>query len=171
MKKYLWTLFALIILAGTSCQEKIDIEKEKEAIKAVIEKETNAYFARDIDQQFEAFLQDETTVGVAVGKDGLADGWEEFSAFYKGMYENSPEPTNLQVKNKNYIIKVYKDCAWAVYDEYSVDENDSISSGPRCIRFMEKVDGEWKIVLLSVLSREDTDEGGGEEEPETEETE
>ena len=37
MKKYVLTLFALILLAGTSCQEKIDIEKEKEAVKTAIE--------------------------------------------------------------------------------------------------------------------------------------
>ena len=171
MKKYVLTLFALILLAGTSCQEKIDIEKEKAAIIAVIEEETNAHFARDIDRQNECFVQDETSVGVFAGKDGLYDGWEIISAAYKSIYENSPEPTNLMVKNENYKIKVYRDCAWAVYDEYTVDENDSVSSGPRCIRFLEKVDDKWKIVLMSVLSREDTNEVGSEVEPETEEPE
>lgn len=171
MKKYVLTLFALILLAGASCQEKIDNEKEKAAIIAVIEEETNAYLARDLDRQYECFIQDETTVGISTGKDGLYDGWEIISAGYENLYENSPDPTNLMVKNENYKIKVYMDCAWAVYDEYTVDENDSISSGPRCIRFLEKVDGEWKIVLLTGLSREDTSEVVSEAEPETEETE
>ena len=36
MKKHLFFLFAIILLAVTSCQEKIDIEKEKAAIIAVI---------------------------------------------------------------------------------------------------------------------------------------
>ena len=171
MKKYGLTLFALILLAGASCQEKIDIEKEKAAIIAVIEEETNAHFARDIDRHEECFVQDETAVGIMAGKDGLYDGWEIIGAGYRSLYENSPDPTNLKVKNENYKIKVYNDCAWAVYDEYTVDENDSISSGPRCIRFLEKVDDEWKIVLLTGLSREDTDGVGSEVEPETEEIE
>ena len=172
MKKYVLTLFALILLAGTtSCQEKIDIEKEKAAIIAVIEEETNAYLDRDFDRQNECFIQDETAVGILAGKDGLYDGWEIISAAYKSIYENSPDPTNLKVKNENYKIKVYRDCAWAVYDEYTVDENDSISNGPRCIRFLEKVDDKWKIVLLTGLSREDTNEVGSEVEPETEEPE
>jgi len=171
MKKYVIALFALMLLAGNSCQEKIDIEKEKAAIIVVIEEETNAYLARDIDRHNECFIQDETAVGIMVGKDGLYDGWEVISAAYKSIYENSPEPLNLKVKNENYKIKVYRDCAWAVYDEYTVNENDSISSGPRCIRFLEKVDDEWKIVLLTGLSREDTDQGGSETESETEEIE
>ena len=52
---------AFILLAGTttSCQEKIDIEKEKEAIKAVIEKESNSHLARDNDRHNECFVQDE----------------------------------------------------------------------------------------------------------------
>ena len=171
MKKYVFALLAIVLLAGASCQEKIDIEKEKAAIIAVIEEETNAYLDRDFDRQNECFIQDETAVGILAGKDGLYDGWEIISAAYKSIYENSPEPTNLMVKNENYKIKVYRDCAWAVYDEYTVDENDSISSGPRCIKFLEKVDDKWKIVLLTGLSREDTNEVGSEVEPETEEPE
>ena len=166
MKKSLFYLLTVLLLVGTSCQETIDIEKEKEAIKAVIEKESDAHFARDIDRQFDCFIQDETSTGVLAGEDGFYDGWEIISAAYKSIYENSPEPANLKVKNNNYKIKVYKDCAWAVYDEYTVDENDSISSGPRVIKFLEKVDDDWEIVLLSVLSREDTDEEGSEEEEE-----
>ena len=171
MKKYVFALLAIVLLAGASCQEKIDIEKEKAAIIAVIEEETNAYLDRDFDRQNECFIQDETAVGILAGKDGLYDGWEIISAAYKSIYENSPEPTNLMVKNENYKIKVYRDCAWAVYDEYNVDENDSISNGPRCIRFLEKVDDKWKIVLITGLSREDTNEVGSEVEPETEEPE
>lgn len=171
MKKYVFALLAIVLLAGTSCQEKIDIEKEKAAIIAVIEEETNAYLDRDFDRQNECFIQDETAVGILAGKDGLYDGWEIISAAYKSIYENSPDPTNLKVKNENYKIKVYRDCAWAVYDEYTVNENDSISSGPRCIKFLEKVDDEWKIVLMTGLSREDTNEVVSEVEAETEDTE
>jgi len=50
MKKYIWVLFAIIILAGTSCQETIDIEKEKNAIIAVIQEEGDAFAANDLDR-------------------------------------------------------------------------------------------------------------------------
>ncbi len=167
MKKIIFPILTLLLIAGgSSCQEKIDIEKEKEAIKAVVEKETNAFWARDLDQQLECFIQDETTTWVNAGRDGLGDGdgWENIRNSYireflgkDDFYENYPE-SNRKVKNKYYKIKVYKDCAWVVYDEYYVFENDSIIDGPKAIRFLEKVDDEWKLVLLSNHSREDTKE-------------
>ena len=69
MKKYLWTLFAIILLAGTSCQEKIDIEKEKAAIIAVIEEETNAFRDRDFDRFAATYVQDKTFIRLNASKD------------------------------------------------------------------------------------------------------
>ena len=59
MKNIIWSLFALLILTGTSCQESVDIEAEKQLIKdkstAIIEaeqqKDLNAalsYYAEDV---------------------------------------------------------------------------------------------------------------------------
>jgi len=167
MKKINFLLLTVLFIPGCiPGEETIDIEKEKEAIKAVIEAESNAYYSRDMEQQFSCFLQDETTTIVVSGEEGLYDGWGKISEAYQGFYEDSPEASNLKVENKNYKIKVYRDCAWAVYDEYYVYANDSVRTGPREIRFLEKVDDEWKIVLLSLLSRENT--GGEDTEEEAE---
>ena len=159
MKKIIFPILTLVLIAGMSCsQEKIDIDKEKEAIKALIEKETNSWFTKDMDQQFDCFIQDETTTWVIAGKDGLVAGWEIISETYKGWYEDNPEGSGRKIMNNYHQIKVYKDCAWAVYDETYVNEDGSELEGPRAIRFLEKVDGEWKLVLLSNHSLEDTEE-------------
>ena len=164
---------ALLFIASCApVEEPIDIEKEKEAIKAIVETESNSYYARDMESQFACFVQDESLTGVLAGKDGFYSGWEMISEVYKNNYEQWPESSVLKVKNENYKIKVYTETAWAVYDEYYVYKNDSMGTGPRSIRFLEKVDGEWKIVLASMLSREDTEENSEEEaEPESEGTE
>jgi hypothetical protein len=47
MKKVLFPFIALIMLTYISCKEKVDIAKEKEAIKAVFEQEKTAYFKQD----------------------------------------------------------------------------------------------------------------------------
>ena len=85
MKIHVIALFVLIFFAGISCQEQIDIEKEKEAIKAVIENETNSPFARDFDQQMKSFLQDESLIGWSASKSGYSYevGWENMSSIYK----------------------------------------------------------------------------------------
>lgn len=51
MKKYGLTLFALILLAGTSCQEKIDTKSDEEAIRKWLDR----YAATVIDGDFESF--------------------------------------------------------------------------------------------------------------------
>ena len=63
MKKIFYSILGvLLITGGNSCQNKIDIEQEKEAIKAVIEEETNAYIEGDYDRFAATYLQDSTFI-------------------------------------------------------------------------------------------------------------
>ncbi|MBA7516811.1 hypothetical protein ES705_08860 [subsurface metagenome] len=151
MKKYVLTLFALILLAGTSCQEKIDIEKEKEAIKAVIEEETNAAYASDFDRFAATYVQDETNIDLRAGKSGYSYdvGWEEIGSAFKEYFENNPEPVKNNEVKTNYKIKVYKDCAWAVFDNEGYNNEGEFTGKSIGVNFLEKVNGEWKIVYLS----------------------
>ena len=154
MKKNLLTLFALIFLAGTSCQETIDIEKENEAIKAVIEEQTNAYIARDYDRTAATHVQDETFIRLQAGKDGYSFiiGWEERSSSLKEALKNNPDTLPGKFENTNYKIKVYPESAWAVYNENWYDsEGESLGMAIEA-RFLEKVNGEWKIVYLSLVN-------------------
>jgi len=182
MKKYLLTLFALILLAGNSCQEKIDIEKEKVAIIAVIEEETDGYLARDLDRLAETWVQDETAVRLTAGKSGYGYvvGWQEMNSNYKEYFEGDPEPANFTEVKTNYKIKVYPESAWAVYDNEVYNSEGELTNKSIHVEFLEKVNGEWKIVYFSMVnttSYEDEVENDTEEieegdvEPETEDTE
>ena len=182
MKKYLFVLFALILLAGNSCQEKIDIEKEKAAIIAVIEEETNAYLARDYDRLAATWVQDETNIDLRAGKSGYGYGvgWEEIGSAFKEAIDNSPEPDGSKEVKTNYKIKVYRECAWAVFDNDFYNGEGELLSTSIHSQFLEKVDGEWKHVgYTSIYTSTWEEEGGneaeeideGEVESETEETE
>ncbi len=175
MKKYVLTLLALILLAGTSCQENIDIEKEKEAIKAVIEEETNAYFDRDFDRFAATYVQNETNIRLDAGKGGYFHivGWEEMDSIFKEGFEKYPDPIKHYQVKTNYKIKVYKESAFAVFDNELHNSEGELTKTNIHVEFLEKVNGEWKIVYLSEIHtssyEEEVDEGEGE--PETEETE
>jgi len=176
MKKYLLSLIVLVFIAGTACQEKIDIEKEKEAIKAVIENETNSYWARDWDQQSNAFLQDESLIVLAASSKSYTSvvGWEEISQAYKQDHENYPDPSTDKRQFTNYKIKVYKGSAWAVYDEIVHNSEGEFVREYINVRFLEKMDGEWKIVYLSNVNTttyEEEEVEVDDEESETEELE
>ena len=153
MKKLLFTFIAFSLMTGASCQKKADIEKEKEAIKAVIEEETDAYIAGDFERQSETYVQDETST---------EEGLERF-----GNYSN---PKN---KKTDYRIKVYNKSAWAIFnDDWDLDyQGESVNVIYLGVRFLEKVDGEWKIVYMSEINKsslEDEDEEVGTEEGESE---
>ena len=183
MKKYGLTLFALILVAGTSCQEKVDIEKEKEAIKTVLEEETNAARDSDFDRLAATWVQDETSIWLGTGKSGYTYGvgWKKIGSDFKEYFENNPESGTGKFENTNYRIKVYKESAWAIYDQVMYNSEGEVTWENIGVRFLEKVDGEWKIVYLSFVnttSYEEEIEEGEEEaeaetetEPETEETE
>ena len=153
MKKYLFPLIILIFLAGTSCQEEIDIEKEKAAIIAVIEKETEAFFDCDIDRLSATHVQDETNIRLTATKSGYTYdvGWEKIKSFFLDYFENEAEPGDFYEVKRNYKIKVYPESAWAVFDNYYYNGEDELLSTSIHAEFLEKVNGEWKLVFYNSI--------------------
>ena len=151
MKNYFCSLFAIILLAGTSCQQEIDVEIEKAAIKAVIEGESNAAWAKDFDKQSGFFVQDESLLRLSADKNSFAcrEGWTQISSIYRGYYSRNPKPSTNKWEFSNYKIKVYKESAWAVYDAIWRDANGNFLAKHKSVRFLEKAEDKWKIVYMS----------------------
>ena len=57
MRRYFWPLFILVLLIGTSCQPIVNVEKEKEAILAVILEEADAAASMDKDRAYATHIQ------------------------------------------------------------------------------------------------------------------
>ena len=160
MKMNFIALFTFILFAGISCQEKIDMEKEKEAIKTVIEEVTDAWLTRDFDRLAFTFVQDEFATRLRTGKNGYlySAGWEEIGQLYKESIKNNPNPiTNKEVKT-NYKIKVYKESAWAVFDNEVYNSEGELMQKRVHVDFLEKVDGSWKIAYLSIVGTSSYDD-------------
>jgi hypothetical protein len=155
MKKIFYSILAMSVFAGsTSCQKKVDIEKEKEAIIAVIEEQTHANIDGDFDRLSNTFVKDENTIRMSSMKAGYTfrEGWDIIGPVYEEwLKERWSDYTNRKHEKTNYRIKVYPNSAWAVFDEkierdYKGEHQEFQSIG---VRFLEKVNGEWKIVFLS----------------------
>jgi len=187
MKKYLFSLIVPVFLAGSSCQDKIDIEKEKAAIIAVIEEETEAFFDYDIDRLSATHVQDETNIRLTATKSGYTYdvGWEKIKSFFLDYFENEAEPGDFYEVKRNYKIKVYGESAWAVFDNDYYNGEDELLSTSIHAEFLEKVHGEWKLVFYTSIytstwedegenETEEFEEGQAEsetEEPETKDSE
>ena len=175
MKQFIYSIVALSLIAGSSsCKEKVDIEEEKKAIKAVIEEETAAFVARDFDRLAANYVQDETNIRLTASKSDYRYyvGWEELGSRFKNYFKNNPEPGVWKQARTNYIIKVYKESAWVVFENvgyHSAGRFTELTGQAVDVRFLEKVNGEWKIVYLSHVnfaSYEEEKEDDGESETE-----
>ena len=158
MKTLTLLLFSSLLFFGISCTDTVDIEKEKAAIIAVIEEETDAFYARDAERLNAVYPADgnATHLNAAKGGYGYTTEWDG-GAQFKEFFENNPDPVeNTEVK-KNYRIRVYQGAAWASYDNESYDENGVLTSASKHDQFLEKQDGKWKIVYMSILRTESYD--------------
>jgi hypothetical protein len=149
MKKAIFTAAIIMLAATVYCQQLTEVQKEKEAIRALIEEETNAYHDKDFDRFAATFVQDESTLKLIVNRNGteIVEGWENLGSIMKEHFKNFPDSTKNNDIKTNYKIRVINDCAWVTFDEERInDESDSIELG---MNILEKVDGKWKIVFIS----------------------
>ncbi len=167
-------MLALSLIAGTiSCQEKIDIEKEKEAIMAVIQEAGDAAAAMDMERLFAVHVQDSLDTRLQLGENNytIYAGWDEIKSLFESWtemdrtgYEN---PKNFK---ENVILKVIDDCAWLICDNIWKWNYEGEPGGFDNIQitFLEKIEGEWKISFTSFITKPEKEVEEGEEESKTE---
>ena len=166
----IFLLFPVIWMV--SCENTVDVEAEKQAIIDVINAETNAYLAFDFDKVKSFYVQDSLNFRLTTGADDhvFLEGWDEIELFFRDELidgnPHTPADTHINVLKNNYRIKVYQRSAYVLCSEnwtYTMPEK-TIEINSLQVRFMEKVDGEWKIAFLSFIGT-----SGYEEEEELEE--
>jgi hypothetical protein len=153
MKKNVIILLAFTILFAISCQEKVDYKKEKAAIIAVIEGETEAFFDRDIDRLASFHIQDDSNIRLTATKSGYTYdvGWDKIESFFLDYFENVMGPGEHYEVKENYRIKIYDKSAWVAYDNYYYNSDDELLSTSIHTQILEKVDGDWKLVFYTSI--------------------
>lgn len=164
MKNIISFLSILFILMAVGCQQTVDIEKEKEAIIKVINAETEAYVNYDFETLAKTHMHDSLSLRLTAGTDSYVflEGWDKVAAYIKASLEGEEvhENRNVDVEKSNYRIRVYPQSAWVVCDEKWIYrfETDTVEINSIQVRFMEKIDGEWKIAFISMVGTSGYDE-------------
>ena len=175
MKTIIFSFFAVLLITGcTPPKEEIDVAKEEEAIKALINKGQDLWLARDYISESDLFLKEDyyTFVNNNGNNHNQFVGWDSLFVGLKRMAEADgwAYATNMKIECKDFNIKVYDKFAWAVYyvqmtGEYKEEpfEENSVR-----VAFFEKVDDNWKIALntitgLNPCETEDEDKDEDEE--------
>ena len=158
MKKIIFSILALLLIAGGgSCQEKIDIETEKEAIKAVIEEELAAYVDRDFSRVEATWVHESTSRDYFMTSTGIFKriGWSVIAKADKEHIEDEDywdDRENYNGEHSNFDIVVHGNTALAFHNtkfsgKYLGEE--FINEQERIVH-MVKVEGEWKFDLLAM---------------------
>ena len=177
MKKNVILLIVTALIVGTACQEQFDIEKEKEAIMAVIKEEVDAVVALDMERLFAVHVQDSLDTRLQTRKNNYSiyAGWDEIKALYEGWKESGWEVEDPKNTKKNVILKVTNGSAWLICDNIWKWNYEGESGGMDNIQimFLEKIEGEWKISFTAYITKPEPEEEieKGEAETETEDTE
>ncbi len=146
-------LFALIIavFAISGCEKAIDYEKEKAAIIALMEKETQTYIDRDFDGMFSTHVQDSLNMRLTAGASNyvFAQGWEDVSRHMTGDETEDDLGVDIHstVEKTNFRMKIYPQSAFVVCDQKWTSQYEDDMQ----VRFLEKVEGEWKISFVSFI--------------------
>ena len=165
MRKLLF-VSALLLFAGvTFGHEKIDIEKEKEAIIKVLYEEGEALVASDMDSFFAHFVQDESDTRLAGTK--IYSGWKEIEPLltsYLEWYEKDTITENTRNEKENIRLKVTGNNAWVICDNIWKWEANGEPKGFQNIQisFLEKIDGDWKFSFNAFVEGPEEDDDGEE---------
>lgn len=150
MKNYLSILLAIILLAEISCQPKVDVEKEKEAVLKVLQAAGDEFAKKNKDGIFNTHIQDESATRVGGSK--VYTGWDEIKELYENyLARNQADTITQNPRNikENIIVKVNGNNAWVVCDNIWKWELDGKEQGfqNKQIAVFEKQDEQWKFAL------------------------
>jgi SnoaL-like domain len=149
----IYMLIFIVPVAGfflLACKPTADIEKDKEAIKAVIEAETHAFYDKNSAAFKDLYVQDEsqTRVMLAGSELSITSGWSKFKLMADSIPLNDwSELKNFTFRHEYVAIKVLGNVAWAILKYQSNYYYKGVATRDRDLQtiVLEKTDGKWKI--------------------------
>jgi ketosteroid isomerase-like protein len=149
MKKIIFSLFAVLLIAGcTPPKEEIDIAKEEEAIKQVVQATLDAIKA----ESYDAIAATWVHAPYVVRKDMV--GWDSVSVFFQESLKewfDGPENNQISVFTaSNFDIYINGNFASVFHDERleRIWDGEEMTSDSRVHKYFEKIEGEWKVITL-----------------------
>jgi len=153
MKKAACTLFSalMLILIFSGCKPNANPAKEEEAIKSVINAETQAWIDRDPEKMKEYYVQDDyqTRVNIQDSVYSVTTGWDKRSTAIDTLakYADWIGVDQFKVEKDFLVIKVMGRTAWAILREtQEMTFNGSPAAAVAIIYIvLEKEKKDWKI--------------------------
>jgi hypothetical protein len=154
MKAKLIIVLALIVWAGTSCEQKVDVAKEEAAIKALFEKNKNDYFKGDYKTMSEDWVKDPSSVKMWISAKGSKNivGWDNIVASeQKEIQERKWDPKLMNFSVVYSHMDIMEDCAWVLSNTNwkGTIDGQNLDIKQSRITVLKKIDGKWKFSLFA----------------------
>ncbi len=164
MKKIIPFLLGFFLISIMGCQEKIDIEAEKEAIKAVAAEETSAFLAQDLVRLLKTLTMNENSVYIRVDSKEYKEmiGWDKIYPYYKkSVAVDWSDYSDFKVSKTNWFIEVFNEAALAIFDQTMKFKlnGEPMETRSKEIRVLEKIKGDWKIQMVEWIDMSSFEEG------------
>jgi hypothetical protein len=153
MKRIFYTscsaIMLILILIG--CNKKNDAARDEEAIKYVINAETQAWIDKDPEKMKQFYIQDkyQTRLNIQDSVYSITTGWDKRATAIDTLakYADWVGVDQFKVKKDFLIIKVIDNTAWAIIKETQhMIYNGSPATAVSIINIvLEKQNKEWKI--------------------------
>ncbi|HYQ58329.1 MAG TPA: hypothetical protein VEP89_13390 [Draconibacterium sp.] len=141
--------FTLIFITATlfiACSTQVDVETEKQAIKTLLEKESQYAASGDLDSWSACWVNtDEASFSMTSSQE--TQHTNGFSEIKEGIADI--EPFDLKMTRDNYQFVIGNDVAYVSYNQKDNWGNADVSKQES--RTLKKVDGFWKIVNTTVV--------------------
>lgn len=127
-------------------------EQEAEAVRKAIEAESNAYYKGDVAAWKAAWANNAYTERQHENLKKLAQ-----SPYLKGAalvkaheeYAKTFKATGQSFKISDFEAHIAGNTAWATYTQETLKADGSLDYKERALRILEKINGEWKLVMMS----------------------
>jgi hypothetical protein len=140
MKKLQLFLLLIFVSISTYAQEKVE-DREKEAIKAVLTLQQNAWNNYDIETFMEGYWKSDELKFYGAG--GVIKGWQSTLERYKKSY-----PSKAHFGKLNFVlqdISKINNGAYSVMGEFHLTREVGNANGIFML-IVKKIEGDWKII-------------------------
>lgn len=158
-KDFLFSLLFFLLLARFVEAQIPALGPEEAAVKAVIERETEMFFAGDLEKWSATRTHTENilTLGHEPGNTTITRGWQKQLAAVSGI-KDFAKGAKMQVERTNWNIRVSGNVAWATFDQTLSIPQFGLKNGRSTeIRCLEKTSGQWTISVLSYTATQPSD--------------
>ncbi len=130
------------------------VADDEEAVKKAIEASTAYMYAADYDAYKKTWVNAPYITRVSVDAAGQVSRMnsEEYNALLEDYRKNYKTPNGIKITRSNFAIRINGTSAFVVFNQHN-DNTDGTQRDSIEERYLEKVNGEWKIVNVTVIPK------------------